>query len=699
MNVKEIAHFIEALIQRTEKRLRFSSEKPGLDELYYFFRIQPANKDHRSIDEIYDVLQSRLERRTIQVDTRMFREKIEELQRYYLYQHMKFEKDVIHIWNHMGDFLDFVRPSKDIEDSRGKEVSSCELVKIIILSVYLTYVRRRRHSNMNHFEYSKKNSPEIKRYVDTVLYVEKYVSSGCIKEGILLNREEVVAILFLRLEDRIRRYGPLKFMNHMLSEYKKTFDSSTEMFNCSEKLTRKFLYHLALKIVTSTDVSEGKGFPETLEAIENISSVLLDLYDYRIDNQFKLMFLNDPVPYFQKAVFHDALYKDMQYPPESTIEMLDVILDSYREKVKEIIGIDKEAVITISKEILTIAITALKKNDPLPRLTVEELCRRLRKKVSREEVITYLSSLSCNKNLNSNFSHPLKVMGIDADSEWLVPVPQTDLEYFMPLPSIDCFGLYDKIKGLLGHPSNWGTVFEQFIQGWMATHLGERVYSGNYVYNGIQAESDGICIIGNHVIILESKIKPLTRVARSGHIGKLLLDLGGSIIESQTQAFRTESALRAGPINLYESDCDYKTMINGKRTPLARIEAPKDAVYTRITCTPFHFGVFNESMVCHNIFEAVIKYSFGTDDELLKEGFVNFEKKRKSLLEIFGALLTTAYNRNFAMIYGSSFLSFGLIYMLTSPKTSKKSSLERLLSFGSIQSGDYDSFSTLKFAL
>ncbi|WP_424769446.1 hypothetical protein [Paenibacillus sp. sgz302251] len=439
------------------------------------------------------------------VDTIMLREKIDEIRSYYVYHHLKFNTNVERIWNYIDAILDYVRPAKDVDTNRGKELTAFSLSKIIMLCVWITLLRSKRLDYGDRLEANKKLHPEVWRYAHTVMYVETHVKEACIKDGLLQNREEVAAILFSRIESRIHSYGPVRFMDHMLVEYKKTFDASTEMFNRLINTTRKFLYHVALKIVTSTDVPEGTGYPETLMAIERIASVLLDLYDYRIENQFQLMFIGDPIPYFQKAVFHDALYKDYQYPPESTIIMLDSILDSYRETIVEAFGMDKEAIILISSEILSIAPLALKTEGPLLRLTASGLYKRLRKQVTWDVIITYLNRISSSTSLNSNFNRPLEVVGIDADSEWLVPVPAKEYEYFMPLPSIDCFGLYDKMKGLLGHPRSWGTVFEQFIQQWMATHLGEPVYSGDYVHEGEKGESDGICIVSNRLSYWKAK--------------------------------------------------------------------------------------------------------------------------------------------------------------------------------------------------
>ncbi|SHJ74934.1 hypothetical protein SAMN05443507_10387 [Alicyclobacillus tolerans] len=79
-------------------------------------------------------------------------------------------------------------------------------------------------------------------------------------------------------------------------------------------------------------------------------------------------------------------------------------------------------------------------------------------------------------------------------------------------------------------------------------------------------------------------------------------------------------------------------MIQGKCDLIAVVKIPDNAVYTRISCTSFYFGVFSENIVCHNIFQALVQYSFGTQDEDIKDKFDQFEDKRNSLLGIFEKL-------------------------------------------------------------
>jgi hypothetical protein len=51
----------------------------------------------------------------------------------------------------------------------------------------------------------------------------------------------------------------------------------------------------------------------------------------------------------------------------------------------------------------------------------------LRNKVSRDDIIAYLTKFATNKELNIKFEDPLKIQDVDDDSEWLIPVPNTEL--------------------------------------------------------------------------------------------------------------------------------------------------------------------------------------------------------------------------------------------------------------------------------
>ena len=690
MTTSEILQFINLNIRHAEKRIEFFDQHTNLDTLYDFFRVQHVeSKGYKSTKEIVDVLRARLKKRISVMDSERLREEIVKTKKYSLYLHLKFNTVQTSMWRLVGEFSNNMRPASDNMKNRNKPISWFRLSQIILLTVW---IKRLDSLEVDYFEMSKHTEQNLWRYALNVLYIEKYVPQAIIDNGILMNQKEVEEILFSRIESRIKRYGPIKFLEYIIGEYKKSFDSTTKEFKPSDK-ARKFLYHLALKSVTSPDIEYGKGNPQMLEFIESIANVLLTLSEFKIENQFQLMFLNvDPVKYFQKAVYSDSLFRETQYPPESTLMLLDNMLESYREECNEIIGVDKESIILISETIITMAIQSFESSESVFRFSADELISKLHTKIPSHVIITYLNRLTSRIHLNSDFNHPFEIVNINSDSQWLIPVPNLEFEYFLPLPSINCLGLYDTIKDLLGHPQSWGIVFEQFIQQWLEKCLGEKVYSGKYIYNGKEAESDGICIVDNHVIILESKIKPLTRAARSGHIGKLLLDLGGSVIDSQHQAYRLESALRGGPLCLFDSNCDLKSMLKGTAPPIAHIEAPPEAVYIRLSITPFNYGVFSQKIVLQNIFSALIKYSFETDDPEIKSRFKTFEKKRRSLLTTMGQLQKVSYHpeRIHEMTHHSHFMSFGLLYILTSSKITDKSIVHRFLSLASIQSSDYN---------
>jgi hypothetical protein len=700
VSLKTNAETFERIIEHLEQSNPFKNGVTEIHDLYTYYRVQPKSQYTLSVKEVQEALELRLCKRYNHSKSSEHIESIDELKKYYLYRHLKYGAEVSRYWNYLQSLSDVASQGRDLVE-QDIPMNSKTLVKIIMLSVEITQLREMQMGSSDFFELDKVTRPDIWRYVDNVLFLESHVQKAVIEEGILLNRDEVGSILFNQIEEEIKRYGALSFLDFIQSEYKRSFDASVGMFGRSDNV-RKFLYHLGIKVITSGHALENHGTPEMLHDIVIIANVLLNLYDNGRNNQFQFMFVEDPISYLKKTIHHDALYKEYQYPPESTVTLLDSILESFREELVNAVGLEKEKFILISNEIIQYALASFQTVDNLPRLTADELTRRMHTKVSRDDIIQYLDHMASHSPLNIKFNHPLEVRGIDVDSEFLVPISQGSYEYLMPLPSIAVFGLYDKILSLLCYPTQkWGEAFEEFIRVWMADHLGEPVHTGEYVYGDEKGETDGVCIVGNKVILLESKNKPLTRAARSGDLARLLLDLGGSFIESQMQALRTEAVLRSEPLMLYEKNSDLQEMKRGTLTPIAQIAAPADAIYIRLSCSPVYYGVFNENIVCRNVVQSLLGRSFNPVDPALRKKFNAFEKKLNQLEGLIAILQQEAYptRRLFELMHGSSFLSFGLIYLLTSPQVSKKHPIERLMSFRTLQSSDYDAYSLLKYLI
>ncbi|OME78606.1 hypothetical protein BK120_22985 [Paenibacillus sp. FSL A5-0031] len=701
MSLQTNAETFERIIDHVVQGNPFKNGVSDLRDLYKYYRVQPKHPYSFSIEEIEEALVLKMLKRLSLISSSKISENIEDLEKYYLYRHLKFKDEVERNWNHLQTLSEFLKRSRNRVDEE-KQMKPRALLKIVVLSVRINQLREEGIGSSGFFDIDKVTRPDFWRYAETVLYLESHVQNAVIEDGILRNRDEVASILFNQIENRIIRYGALNFLDFIQLDYKSTFDASFGMFDRSRNLARKFLYYIGIKVLTSSKTLENHGKHESLHDIVTIANVLLNMYDYRIDKPFQFMFVEDPITYLEKTIRHDALYKDYQYPPESTITLLDHILDAFRKELIEAIGLDKETFILISYEIFQYALASFSSKDKLPRLTLDELTRRMDTKASRGDIIRYLDSMASQTALNVKFNHPLEVGGISSDSEFLVPIPLGSHEYLMPNPSIAVFGLYDKTLSLLRFPTQrWGDAFEEFIQRWMTAHLGEPVHTGEYVYEDEKGETDGISIVGNNVIILESKNKPLTRAARSGDLAQLLLDLGGSFIESQKQALRTEAALRKGPLMLFAKNSDLQEMKRGTLTPIARIEAPADAIYIRLSCSPVFYGVFNENIVCRNVVQALLGRSFVPSDPKLDKKFNEFEHNLNQLEGLINLLQQEAYpsKRLVHLMHGSSFLSFGLIYLLTSPTVSKKHPIERLEYFRILQSSDYDTYSLLKYLL
>lgn len=143
---------------------------------------------------------------------------------------------------------------------------------------------------------------------------------------------------------------------------------------------------------------------------------------------------------------------------------------------------------------------------------------------------------------------------------------------------------------------------------------------GKYNVNSVRGECDVVAENGEKIILMELKKKNLTRAAREGHLFQIILDLAGSILYSQEQAFRTEFLLKKeGKISLDD---------NGKVSVLNY----NNRQCEKVTITLNEYGPLHERIIQQSVLEAFSKYSYSIDPGEIR-AFISDAKKADETIE------------------------------------------------------------------
>jgi len=631
---------------------------------------------------------------------------LERLMKHYIYRHVRYGDNIGGMLACLYTISEPLRQAANKEVKNRRPLTKREFVTAVKLCIRYACISDTWKDNiLEHMEHLK---PELLRHAKTLVEVETLVPRAVVDKGELTDKEGIAGTLFRRIEDRITRYGPRKFFEEVLKLYISSYDSKYGVFRLNSP-TGKLLYNLTLKQCTRTDAdavcARAKG-SVPLASIDRLARALVGLYDFRIDSQFKLLILNkDPVKYMQEVVFHDALYKELQYPPEAILLILERLLKPHEAKLQDIMSMSIDEFISISGAIIRYSVNEMERGFVNAGLRVGPddiftLLSAQGSNITRAKVENYFKVMVTGTALNEKYNHPLDTGGINADSSWLIKADKSSsLLCWLPLPPISCFGLYDRIMGLLGFP-NAGYEFEGFIRNWMHQAFNTEVYSGKYIYNGKVYESDGILVLGCDILLLECKTKPMTRIARSGHIGHAFIDLSKAFLQSTLQAYRCEAAFRTGKLELFDSGCKDSDILHGKAAPFITLQLPQSPEFWRISCTTFNFGTFIENAVVKNLLKAFMYHNYRADEEKVQQSIDEFEGYRDELMKVWGDIKQCyahgGEDRIFHNITFNTFLMpFGLLYILTSGGLSDKSPMERLRRFKFLQPGNYDIYNAL----
>lgn len=234
-----------------------------------------------------------------------------------------------------------------------------------------------------------------------------------------------------------------------------------------------------------------------------------------------------------------------------------------------------------------------------------------------------------------------------------------------------------------------GELFEEYVTKKFEAH-GIVSVEGVYLLKDGQTkgEADKLVETEKNILLFELKKKSLSQKAKSGFDFAVLMDIAGSLIESQHQCYRTSATIRNdGQIELIDKEGEKHTVLWNNRS------------FEHITLSLQNFGPVQDRILVKPVLEEMMRYEFGmeevdetnlTKDEKkqlksLKKSFKKFTDAKDALYQ--DALVSNECSNPF---FNSWFLDAEQLMVLLSNCNSSDDLCETLNSFKYVSMGTYD---------
>lgn len=234
-----------------------------------------------------------------------------------------------------------------------------------------------------------------------------------------------------------------------------------------------------------------------------------------------------------------------------------------------------------------------------------------------------------------------------------------------------------------------GDLFEEYVTKKFEAH-GIASVGGVYLLEDGQTkgEADKLVETEKTILLFELKKKSLSQKAKSGFDFAVLMDIAGSLIESQHQCYRTSATIRNdGQIELIDKENVKHTVLWNNRS------------FEHITLSLQNFGPVQDRILVKPVLEEMMRYEFGmeevdetnlTKDEKkqlksLKKSFKKFTDAKDALYQ--DALVSNECSNPF---FNSWFLDAEQLMVLLRNCNSSDDLCETLNSFKYVSMGTYD---------
>lgn len=336
--------------------------------------------------------------------------------------------------------------------------------------------------------------------------------------------------------------------------------------------------------------------------IQDIQNAII-LLDVNNEHDIQFIFNSDINIYLKHIMNYSSVYDIHQYVPEGMLFLIKRIISKYGKKIQEYYQCDSNNFFDIISKFVRKAQCDFEKGKicKIPFNSIDSIENKI------------LESMSSKSQINKGYNNPIQWNKVYSDSEWVIKT--NDGFYIIP-PIISMFGVYDKIAESL----NWidfGAQIEEAVLDLFRGIKDLKVYDGKYIFKEKVYECDAIIVGKEYALIIESKRKGLSRLAREGTCEEIIKDISDTYFSSQSQAYRMQRAIESfgKKIDIYPSSCkidinEQKNRKFNEKKQIVDCSAVKH--FVRISCTGGSFWITSESMITDNIERNIDKYKSKT---------------------------------------------------------------------------------------
>lgn len=441
---------------------------------------------------------------------------------------------------------------------------------------------------------------------------------------------------YSELDSMVERIGGRRFIEALLAPLDVNTKTGRIIFTKNSKtgipvdveVPFAYLINLGLR-KTCCKGSESSSEKYLYEAVQLATDICTAEYPVQTYTVWEDMFHRDidTIEYFRKWAVLDSIYNVQQSGQKFAIDMISFLIDALDAKGKKL----SDDFSMQEYKAVMIGLTALSLPKEFVQLKKENLTI-----IGNQNAQNSIFEFAAAQTVNPLYLHPLDYDKVTCGDKPFIELPNGDI--FLYPSSLGVMGWYEvmmtefrkqdeeKEAELIAQgkkpkvskiDSVVGFILEDYVRMKMDSK-GICSVCGKYKVDGIVGECDIVNIGVSTMLFAEMKKKTLTRMARQGYPYKILLDFAGSLLNSQEQAFRTETLLkRHGTIDLSEG---------GKVIPMSfggqSIE--------KITLTLNDYGPLHERVVIKELLREFLKHQFN----VVETEIAQFEKDQDATLRV-----------------------------------------------------------------
>lgn len=444
------------------------------------------------------------------------------------------------------------------------------------------------------------------RYATSLKYFSKKYE---ISENLKINSDEI----FCNIYNELKFFEAKSVYEFVYKELYKCFDNIEKRIriNNEENNVLPTLWIYSIKWLSEYNQRMETGVYKEINPIDSnkLNKIIEDiqkaiiLLDVNNEYDMQFIFFSDIDIYLKHIMNYSSVYDIHQYVPEGMLFLIKRIISKYGKKIQEYYQCDSNKFFDIISKFVRKAQCDFEKGKicKIPFNSVDSIENKI------------LESMSSKFQINKGYNNPIQWNKVYSDSEWVIKT--NDGFYIIP-PIISMFGIYDKIAESLDW-IDFGAQIEEAVLNLFRGIKDLKVYDGKYIFEEKVYECDAIIVGKEYALIIESKRKGLSRIARDGTCEEIIKDISDTYFSSQSQAYRMQRAIESfgGKIDIYPSSCkiDINEQKNRKFNEKKQIvDCSTVKHFVRISCTVGSFWIASESMITDNIERNIDKYKLTT---------------------------------------------------------------------------------------